>query len=607
MEAAALSALGVIGLAVAVTTMVSRRFSLPAVLVYLVVGAAAGPSALDLVRPDELRPFFETTLEVIVGLIVFEGAFSIDVDYLRRVGSVVRNLLTVGLALTFLAAAALAGGLGVLPWSTALVFGALVTVTGPTVIGPLVRRVHLNEHVRAVLMGEGVLIDPLGAILVVVVLEGVVAGIEPDPIIYVPTRLVGGALIGVAGMGAILGILRLHRDPRDQEMLLLMLGMSVAVYALSARVLPGSQLAAMATMGIGLAWLRVPHTDLVRSFEDDLTQVLLGAIYVLAAATVEIGVVRDLWPRGFLVILVLMFVVRPASAFISARGSDLLWRERLYIGLIGPRGVVAAALAAFAGEALSTDQRGGTLTALVFLTVFVTVAIQSSYAGLLARWLKVRAMLALIAGAGGLSRRVAHQLEADGYEVVLVEPEPRVVERARGEGLRVEAGDATDVRLLDRLGAGDAELAVASSNQDQANLLFSQYVRSVNPDARLYARVGQPGAVEAFQRAGVYVMSELDALASAMNDLIGEPTIFEALARGRGDRMTGEVHIGSGLNGRRVRDLPLPERVLVLLVQRPDGDIVPNGNTVLRRGDRMLLFGRRDLVQTARESLVAIE
>ena len=199
MESSLLAVLGVVGLAVSIVGFVARRLRVPAVLLYLLIGALAGPGLLDLVNPDELGEFFTVALEVLVALIVFEGAFSIDPDGLRRTGRVVRNLLTLGMAITFVLATLLAGLLGVVPWGTAFVFGALVTVTGPTVIGPLVRRLRLNDRVESVLLAEGVLIDPLGAILAVVVLEVVLSGLQADPFLWAPSRLGGGALIGLAG------------------------------------------------------------------------------------------------------------------------------------------------------------------------------------------------------------------------------------------------------------------------------------------------------------------------------------------------------------------------------------------------------------------------
>ena len=607
METAAISALGVIGFAVAVTNQVARRLLIPPILLYLILGVLAGPSVFGLFNTDDLHEIFPLSLEVLVGLLVFEGAFAIDVQFLRRVGTVVRNLLTVGLFTTFLVGTLLAGLLGVLPWGTAFMFGALVSVTGPTVIGPLVRSVRLNDHVRAVLLGEGVLIDPLGAILAVVVLQFALSGLHAEPFLWVPSRLIGGAAIGLLGVLIVRGVVRLNRDPSPTEMTLLLLGVSAGTLALSERLLPDSGLTAMATMGVVLAGADLPHREVVRSFEDELSRILLAAVYILAAATLDLGLLRALWPNGVLVVIGLMVIVRPLSVALCSLRSDLRARERLYIAAIAPRGVVAVALAAFAGEALGAELFGPELTALVFLTVALTVAVQSSYAAPLARLLEVRSMRALIAGAGTVSRRIGHQLHAGGFDVMLIDPNEDVVARAREDGLDAEVGDASNVTLLRKLGGGETALAVGGSNSDEANLLFCQYVLAENPEATAFARVEQSDAVEAFRRSGIATIGADEAVADALMAVIGQPVLQEALAPGGEDRLTVEFVVGSGLDGRRIRDLQLPQRVLVLLVRRASEDIVPHGETVLQRGNRLLLFGGAEAVADARQRLALIE
>ncbi len=607
METAAISALGVIGFAVAVTNQLARRLLIPPILLYLIIGVLAGPSVFGVFSPDALHEIFPLALEVLVALLVFEGAFAIDVQFLRRVGAVVRNLLTVGLLVTFIAGTLLAGLLDVLPWRTAFMFGALVSVTGPTVIGPLVRSVRLNDHVRAVLLGEGVLIDPLGAILAVVVLQFVLSGLHAEPFLWVPSRLIGGVAIGLLGVLIVRGVLRLNREPSPTEMTLLLLGVSAGILALSERLLPDSGLTAMATMGVVLAGADLPHRDVVRSFEDELSRILLAAVYILAAATLDLGLLRALWPNGVLVVLGLMVIVRPLAVALCSLRSDLRLRERLYIAAIAPRGVVAVALAAFAGEALGEELFGPQLTALVFLTVALTVAVQSSYAAPLARLLEVRSMRALIAGAGKVSRRIGQQLHAGGFDVVLIDPNEDAVARAREDGLDAELGDASNVTLLRKLGGGDAALAVGGSSSDEANLLFCQYVLAENPEATAFARVEQSDAVETFRRSGIATIGADEAVADALMAVIGQPVLQEALAPGGEDRLTVEFVVGSGLDGRRIRDLQLPQRVLVLLVRRANEDVVPHGETVLQRGNRLLLFGGADAVSDARQRLALIE
>ncbi len=605
MESALLAVLGVVGVAVSVVGLISRRLHAPPVLLYLLLGALVGPSLLNIVNPDDLGEFFTVTLEVLVALIVFEGAFSIDARGLQRTGRVVRNLLTVGMAVTFLLATLIAGLFAVVPWGTAFVFGALVTVTGPTVIAPLVRRLRLNDRVNSVLLAEGVLIDPLGAILAVVVLEVVLSGLQADPFLWAPSRLGGGALIGLGGAVIVWSVLRIHREPSASDMLLLLLGIATATFAVAERFLDGSGLTAMAVMGVSLGALTVPHRDAVTDTQDALTQIMVVAVFVLATTAVDLSLIADMWPRGFILVALLMLVVRPLAVWLSARGSDLKLRERLYVGLVGPRGVVAAALAAFAGEELGAAEGGPELTALVFLTILLTIGIQSSYAAILARVLKVEAMRAMVAGGGSIGRRIAVQLVAGGYAVLVIDTDPDAVARARADGLDAQIADCTDSEALRGLGGADVELAIGVTDSDQANLLFSQFIRSNGVEAEAHAVVHQPGSAEAFRAAGVHALSRDEAVATAMLDMMGNPAIFDALTHGD-QRLTLEVPIGASLDGKQVMDLGLPAGVLVVLVERGPEEIVPRGTTVLEHGDRLLFFGRADAVRGARDTLIAL-
>lgn len=594
-----------IGSAVAVTNTAARRLSVPPVLIFLIIGALLGPSVAHVVEPEEIGELFPVVIEVLVAIIVFEGAFSIDVSFLRRVGSVVRNLLTLGVLITFAAGSLLAYGLDVLPLRTALLFGALVTVTGPTVISPLVKRIKLNQRVESVLVGEGVLVDPIGATLAIVALEVALSGFDSTPVLFVPTRLLGGALIGFVAAFAARGILRLVDEMSTAESTLLLLGLGTSAFSLAEILLHDSGLAAVAVMGVVLSGARVPHADEVRTFADDLSKFLIGGVYILAVATVDLELITELWPSGFTVVAVLMFAVRPIAVHLSALGSDLTMRERSFVGLVGPRGVVAAALAAFSAEALGPDGSGPTLAALVFATVFITVAVQSSYAGWLTGVLNVGKMRAMIAGSGPMARRVGQQLTDRGYDVVLVDDDPQSVAAARSEGREVVEASASDVDALDRAGAGETALAVGTSEDDQVNLLFCQYIQTAQPDAEVYARVSQDGAGEAFESAGIPIVRSEEALSLAMLDLMGTPLLARTL--GAGDRTTVDLWIGSGLAGRRVRDLGLPESVLLLLVQRPGGDLIPRGDTELERGDRIVLFGGVETVREARARLAATQ
>ena len=197
MENAVFVTISIIGASLVLVDVYLKKTTLPVIIFYLIIGLIVGVSGLNLVNTNELGELYHLTIEVLVALIVFEGAFAIDIVSLRRVGRVIRNLISIGLLLTFAISALIVYIFGLMDWQSALIFGSLVTVSGPTVIVPLIRRASLNNKVKTVLLGESILIDPVGAIFAIFVLEIVLSGIGPDPIISMFNRVIIGGLIGV--------------------------------------------------------------------------------------------------------------------------------------------------------------------------------------------------------------------------------------------------------------------------------------------------------------------------------------------------------------------------------------------------------------------------
>ena len=177
--------------------------------------------------------------------------------------------------------------------------------------------------------------------------------------------------------------------------------------------------------------------------------------------------------------------------------------------------------------------------------------------------------------------------------------------QAQKEGLETIKAEITDVKMLDAAGASNVAIGIATTDSDEINLLFCQYLRAASPDAKVYAHATSTDVVSAFEQSRIETVDIEVALSQAMLDRIAAPLLTEAL--GTGDRVIIDVPIGSGLDKRKIRDLGLPESVLILLLQRQGEDLVPHGNTVLSRGDRILLFGLIDAVHDARHELMAIE
>lgn len=233
------------------TQLLAEHLRVPAILPLLGVGVLFGPELLGLVRPDALGVGLQVLIPLMVAIIVFEGGMVLDLGYLRQVSPIVRNLITVGCLVTWLLAALAANLLVGLPWPLALLFGALVSVTGPTVINPLLRRTAVTQRLKTILMAEGVLIDAVGVVLSVVVLEALLSGVSlADGALTWLTRVGGGTLLGIA-CGWLLGrgLRAVGRRYNAELTRLTALGGALAIYTLGELLSAEMGIAAAAAAG----------------------------------------------------------------------------------------------------------------------------------------------------------------------------------------------------------------------------------------------------------------------------------------------------------------------------------------------------------------------
>mgnify|MGYP003387148149 CR=1 FL=1 len=605
MEHAIFISIVVIGFSLALVDVFLKKTGLPVIIFYLGIGLFVGVSGLNILNSEELGEIYYLIVEILVALIVFEGAFAIDVPSLKRVGRVIRNLISIGLLLTFIFAFSIVYFMDILEWQSALVFGSLVTVSGPTVIGPLIRRASLNDKVKTVLLGESILIDPVGAIFAIFVLEFVLSGLSPDPVFSMFSRVIIGGLIGVFASFILWCCLRISKNFSQDEILLLFIGSAIATFSLAEVLSDGAGLMSVAFLGVSLASMDVPHRDAVKNTQDLFVRIAIASVFILASAVVDLQVVADLWPNGFIAIALIIFLIRPIVVFISTYSSSLSIKEKLFISFVSPRGVVAAALAAFAGEKLGGND-GTIVVALVFLVIAITVVLQFAYASLLARLLGVESMKALISGQGPIAKKIADQLSSNGYVVsVILSNEDKDYFPNDTEKIKTIIGSSTDEKLIQSINLRDMEIVAGITNNDESNLLFIQLVKSIKSDVQGYALVNQLDSIKAFESSGIKAVRNVDAAAGALLELMGNPTLHTAVSGGE-NRLVLEVQIGSGMDGKKVKDLSLPSGTLVILIYRKDDEVVPRGDTVLQNGDRLLLFGRSSNVNLARDMLLQL-
>ncbi|MEN9223904.1 MAG: sodium:proton antiporter [Thermostichus sp. HHBFW_bins_43] len=364
----------------------------PSIVFLLLFGLLLGPDGLGLVRPQTMGSGLEALVSLAVALILFEGGLNLRLQRLNQVSDSLRNLVLVGSLLTLVGGAVAAHYLGEFPWRLAFLFGSLVVVTGPTVINPILKRVRVDSAVSTLLEGEGVLIDPVGAILAVVVLQVVLSG-HPSFLMaleQLSSRLAIGAAVGALGgwlMGSFLLWSRqfLTEDLRNSVVLAGALGVFVLAQSLRSE----AGLMAVVLAGLVVRQKAAIAERSVRQFHGQLVVVAISVLFILLTSTLSIKAVFALGWGSVATVVCLMLLIRPLSVWLCTLSSDLNWRQKLFVAWLAPRGIVAASVASL--FAILLTERGITggdaLKALVFLTISLTVTIQGLTAAWVARWL----------------------------------------------------------------------------------------------------------------------------------------------------------------------------------------------------------------------------
>ncbi|MFI4917541.1 MAG: cation:proton antiporter [Phycisphaerales bacterium JB060] len=460
----------------ALVTLVSDRVRQPPILFLLMVGFGLGVSGLGLVNGDALGTAGLLAIaSVSVGLLVFEGGLGLDRDTVARAPGAVRGLLTIGVIVSWLLTTLLAHLLVGLPLDLSILLGAMLVVTGPTVIQPILRRTPLSPRLHSALMAEGILIDPIGVVAAVSTLEIVRLAIEQPgsaSAASIAVQFLLPAVTGV-GLGVLLGyiaarvlrIINTDRKSDTQTVVLVGLSASMVSFGLAEAVSSEAGLVAATICGLVLANTAKPSAAAMRHFKETTAVMLVGALFILLASRVQLGRLLDVTWQEVVFVAAMVLVVRPLSVLAGTIGTGLTYRERAYTALIAPRGIVAIALGAIvaiemgrtaeiAGDSrpeLKADAEG--LETLVILVIVVTVTLAGLTAGPLATLLRVRAGRpngVIIVGAHRLGRDVAAHLRALSVPVRVVDTNAANIAAASSEGISTSMGSATDIRWMDQ-------------------------------------------------------------------------------------------------------------------------------------------------------------
>ena len=451
---------------------------LPAILFLLLAGIVVGPVA-GWINPDTL--FADLLFPIVslsVAVILFEGSLTLRFSEIKGLEKVVRRMLSTGLLVTWVVTTGAAYAFLDISFQLALLFGALTVVTGPTVIVPMLRTVRPNTQLSNILRWEGIVIDPIGALLAVLMYEFIISGSTGDALghtlLFFAQQIVTGLVLGASSGYALGVILRRHWLPeylRNMATLMVVLG----VFALSDYIREESGLLTVTVMGVWLANMRNVDVEDILDFKETLSIVLISGLFIILAARLDFDQVMQLGWGALGVLLIMQFVARPLKILISTWGSSLNWRERALLSWVAPRGIVAAAIAALFAMQLQQQgmEQAVLLVPMTFIVIIGTVALQSSTARLIAVWLGVAEPDPkgfLIVGANPLARAIALVLQKHEFRVLLADTSWNNIRAAMMENLSAYYGNVVSEhadRRLDLVGIGQL-LALSSVQQENA-------------------------------------------------------------------------------------------------------------------------------------------
>jgi len=469
------------------------RTRLPSILLLLLAGLVAGPIT-ERLDPDAL--FGDLLLPVVsisVGLILFEGALSLRLRELREVGRAVGSLVSVGALLTWLLASAGARFLLGFGPAEAILLGAILVVTGPTVIGPLLRQIRPVGRVGPVAKWEGIVIDPVGAVLAVLVFRAIestravgVPGAVGEAAIHLALTVAVGLMASLIAGGLIYVCLRRHWIPDFLESPVLLMAV-VTTFTLSNLLQHESGLLAVTLLGIILANQRSVSIEHLVEFKENLRVLLISSLFIVLAARIPRTAIGELSWQSFAFVGLLILVVRPLSVVLSTLKSGLSWKERTFLCWLAPRGIVAASVASV--FSLQLGEAGEALVTMTFLVILVTVSVYGLSAGPLARRLGLAVpnpQGLVIAGANPLARAIAKALQELDCQVLLVDRNRSSIHAARMEGLKTCYGSILAERVLDDMDLGGMGRFLALTPNDEVNSLAARYFATIFDRAAVY-------------------------------------------------------------------------------------------------------------------------
>lgn len=468
------------------------RLKIPAILPLILIGLLVGPVA-TLFTPDNsklIEPIWNGEsglfpgeslyyfVSLAIAIILFEGGLTLRRSEILNVGPVIVKLITVAVAITFVGAGIAAHFILGLSWQISLLFSALIIVTGPTVISPILRNIPLKKDVSSILKWEGILIDPIGALVAVLVFEFILAGKGEA---YTTTALIEfgkivlfGFTFGFTFAHALSFAVKKKVIPH-YLLNVFTLATVLGVFVLADQFAHESGLLAVVVMGIIMGHTNLPNLKELLYFKESLSVLLISILFILLAANINYEDLLLVYNWETLILfVVVVFVVRPLGVFLSSINSTLKFNEKLFISWVGPRGIVAAGIASLFGLKLMNQNipNAELITPLVFTIVLGTVLLNATTARPIARLFGVfltDSQGILIVGSSSFSRLIAQYLKDNNRHVVIVDNNKSNIEKAKQKGIEAINANIYSDDLIDNIELSDVGYIMALTGNTSVN------------------------------------------------------------------------------------------------------------------------------------------
>ena len=472
---------------------VAWKLKIPAILPLILIGLLVGPIAAEFLSEDGtkwIEPIWNGDeglfpgeslfyfVSLAISIILFEGGLTLKMSEIKNVGPVITKLISVGSLVTFFGAGIAAHYVFGLTWEISYLFSGLIIVTGPTVITPILRNIPLKKDISAVLKWEGILIDPIGALVAVLVFEfiSVDAGGEftKTALIEFGKIVLFGATFGFTFAHALNFIINKKWVPH-YLLNVFALAAVLGVFVLSDVFAHESGLLAVVVMGMVLGNSNSPYLKDLLYFKESLSVLLISILFILLAANINYSELLLIYNWNTVALFaIIILVIRPIGVFLSTYGSKLKLNEKLFISWVGPRGIVAAGIASLFGLKLASKGIEGAeyITPLVFVIVLGTVLLNATTARLFAKLVGVfltQSNGILIVGASKVSRLIGHYLESHGRHVVLIDSNQNNINKAKELGLEAINTNIYSETLTDNIELNDVGYLMALTGNSDIN------------------------------------------------------------------------------------------------------------------------------------------